>query len=342
MTIVGNKQDSEVIQRPACDAGRIYANDPSVYEQIVQPWQLFCSPIDRGSFSYDICYLKTPAMTLYRERFDLSCHLRGLSPPNTFTFSVPVRLGSRTTYWKSPLEVSGFPAMLPGGLDVVVDSGQIQLVILLNPLLLIEHLSQEQVLMFKRAAKNHLLPSRQEDVTRLGAWILGLIREAQLHPQMLLQANAVKSMEQDMLRLLAQAIHIPLRKNSSPVPSKRRKGLERALSYLREVDPSAITVPELARASGVSLRTLEYGFLDVFNLSPVDFMRRQRFHAARFKCMNAEPGSTTVANIAHESGFYHLGRFSAHYKKLFGEQPSATLQVRYSNLPKSVFQNFHA
>lgn len=74
------------------------------------------------------------------------------------------------------------------------------------------------------------------------------------------------------------------------------------------------------------MRTLEYGFRDIFDLAPADFLRMQRFHAARRKLMKAVSGSTTVANIAYETGFYHLGRFSGCYQELFHELPSRTLQ----------------
>lgn len=329
-------------QSSLCDAGRIDANDPSVYEQIVQPWQLFCSPVERGSFFYDICYLKTPAITLYREHFGLQSRLRGLSPSNSFVFSIPLQLGSRTAFWKSPLQASGFPAMLPGGLDVMVDSQQVQLVILLNPALLVEHLSEEQVTKLRLAAKCHFLPANQEDVIRLGRWMLGLLRYAHLHPEMLQQENAVKSIEQDMLHLLAHAVQIPLMKNSTLCPSKRRKGLDHALNHLRQAEAADITISELVKKSGVSLRTLEYSFRDHFDLSPLEFLRRQRLHSARQKLVKANYGSTTVADIAHETGFYHLGRFSAYYKCIFGQPPLVTLKSKYTNPPDSPLQNYFA
>ena len=309
-------------------AGEVTACDPTLYEQMVQPWELLNTPLERGGFGYRMRYLKTTAVTIYSERFDLCCRVRGLSPAETFTFCVPVNLGSRSSYWNSPLQPSGFPAMLPGALDAVIDPGQIQILILLNPSLLHDHLAAEVVTQLQLAADNHLLPAAQVDVMRLGRWLLELIEEANQHPQMLQNSAAVRSMEQDLLQYLAAAVQLPLKKRSLPAISKRRRGVELALDYLRDTGCIGMTAPQLREASGVSMRTLEYGFRDTFDLSPADFLRKQRFHTARRRLMNAESGSTSVAEIAYETGFYHLGRFSGCYQKLFHELPSRTLQRR--------------
>jgi hypothetical protein len=79
--------------------GNIGADDPGLYEQIVQPWDLASTPVTRGAFGYRIRYLKTPTITLCQEQFDPGCQLRGLSPPNVLVFSIPVWLGPRSTYW---------------------------------------------------------------------------------------------------------------------------------------------------------------------------------------------------------------------------------------------------
>jgi AraC family ethanolamine operon transcriptional activator len=44
------------------------------------------------------------------------------------------------------------------------------------------------------------------------------------------------------------------------------------------------------------------------------------------RALRAADAATTVTEAAMRFGFFHLGRFSAQYHRLFGERPSDTLQ----------------
>jgi AraC-like DNA-binding protein len=55
------------------------------------------------------------------------------------------------------------------------------------------------------------------------------------------------------------------------------------------------------------------------------FLRERRFEAARAALEAATPERETVTDIALRHGFSHLGRFSAEYRRRFGERPSETL-----------------
>jgi len=83
----------------------------------------------------------------------------------------------------------------------------------------------------------------------------------------------------------------------------------------------------------VSERTLRYAFRDELNLSPLDFLRRLRLHAARRELMDAEGALPRVTDVANRQGFLELGRFAADYRRLFGEVPSTTLAHRRAVAP---------
>jgi AraC-like DNA-binding protein len=82
---------------------------------------------------------------------------------------------------------------------------------------------------------------------------------------------------------------------------------------------------ELSRQTGVSERTLRAAFHDVLGLSPKQYAIGQRLHAAHEALCAADPGTTTVTDIATEYGFFELGRFAGRYRHTFGEAPSQTL-----------------
>ena len=81
---------------------------------------------------------------------------------------------------------------------------------------------------------------------------------------------------------------------------------------------------ELARAQGVSLRTLQDGFRDRFGRPPSSFLRDARLDKAhRMLTGNAR---LAVTDAALSSGFTHLGRFARDYRLRYGYSPSATQQ----------------
>jgi AraC family ethanolamine operon transcriptional activator len=310
--------------------GEVAACDPSLYELLVRPWELINTPLERGEFGYRMRYLKTPAITVYQEQFDLGCRILGLSPQGIFVFSVPVRLGTCSTYWKAPLSQSGFPMMLPSELDVEFGRGHLHLIVLIDLALLNSHLPAELYDTLQHAATTHLLRANSTAVERFGNWLLALLEETNCRPYVLQYPAALRSIEEDLLGRLvdvALALSAPPRATS---PSRRRRGFFRALEFLREADRASVTIPELSEVAGVSTRTLEHAFREAFDLSPLGFLRLRRFHAARCELLVADSHRTTVTEIAYKAGFYHLARFAVNYRRLFGEPPSETLKKQYT------------
>lgn len=87
----------------------------------------------------------------------------------------------------------------------------------------------------------------------------------------------------------------------------------------------ALTVPDIAEAVGVSVRSLQEGFRRDLGSSPTACLRERRLAAARAALLAADPRTGKVSDIASSHGFLHLGRFSVDYRRAFGESPSTTL-----------------
>lgn len=81
---------------------------------------------------------------------------------------------------------------------------------------------------------------------------------------------------------------------------------------------------DLARALGVSTRTLQIATRAVHGLSLHQYLRLKRMWAVRRQLL-AAPSGLTVKAAAMAHGFWHMGDFSNAYRKLFGESPSVTL-----------------
>jgi transcriptional regulator GlxA family with amidase domain len=86
-----------------------------------------------------------------------------------------------------------------------------------------------------------------------------------------------------------------------------------------------VQVSELARAAGVTLRTLERAVHAVHATTPLEFLRALRLSEARQTLSTGGP-ATTVTEVATRFGFRELGRFAGEYRDRFGESPSDTLR----------------
>ncbi|WMY78600.1 AraC family transcriptional regulator [Citricoccus sp. I39-566] len=97
-----------------------------------------------------------------------------------------------------------------------------------------------------------------------------------------------------------------------------------ALDYLRANARQRLSVAEIALAAGVSVRTLQAGFRDHLDTTPVAMLRRIRLEGAQRDLLSGRPG-TTVAAVARSWGFHHPGRFAIHFAQAFGRSPSEVL-----------------
>jgi transcriptional regulator GlxA family with amidase domain len=83
---------------------------------------------------------------------------------------------------------------------------------------------------------------------------------------------------------------------------------------------------ELCGLIGVSERTLRSCCAEFLGISPSCYVLLRRLQQARFALREADPATTSVAEIARACGFTQFGRFAWVYQTAFGETPSTTLR----------------
>jgi transcriptional regulator GlxA family with amidase domain len=103
--------------------------------------------------------------------------------------------------------------------------------------------------------------------------------------------------------------------------------VRRAVDFVHANAHLPIGTTEIAAAAGLSARGLQQSFRRHLDQTPGDLLRTVRLENAHDELVRAEPGSTTVAEVARSWGFGHLGRFSASYRERFGVLPSDTLRA---------------
>ncbi|QBK06521.1 AraC family transcriptional regulator [Hylemonella gracilis] len=110
----------------------------------------------------------------------------------------------------------------------------------------------------------------------------------------------------------------------------------RAERYMEEHAGSALRLVDIATAAGTPTRTLLEAFKRFRATSPMQHLqalRLERAHAL-LRAGASEPRNgaaqetTSVATIAFDCGFTHLGRFAQAYRRRYGVPPSVTLTAR--------------
>ncbi|OZI51305.1 AraC family transcriptional regulator [Bordetella genomosp. 4] len=107
-----------------------------------------------------------------------------------------------------------------------------------------------------------------------------------------------------------------------PLPAHVRK----ARDYIEQRADEVIPLSALASHCGVSVRTLQNGFMRFLGQNPSDYMRNQRLVRVHAALQAAGPG-TSVTDILVSHGVMSFGHFANHYRKRYGCLPSETLRT---------------
>jgi AraC-like DNA-binding protein len=117
----------------------------------------------------------------------------------------------------------------------------------------------------------------------------------------------------------------------SKPPAQSGQGLapacvRRAEAFIHAHADQPLRLADIAQAGDVPARTLLSAFQKFRECSPMQYLREVRLELAHQRLR--QPGSdATVASVALDCGFVHLGRFAQAYRARFGQSPSAVRQA---------------
>lgn len=104
--------------------------------------------------------------------------------------------------------------------------------------------------------------------------------------------------------------------------------VKRAEAYIEAHFAEPLSLAEIAAQAGVSARSLQSGFQNFRNITPMGFLRAVRLQRAHEALLTADPAVVTVTQVALACGFAHLGEFGTTYRRVFGMTPSQTLHKK--------------
>lgn len=129
-----------------------------------------------------------------------------------------------------------------------------------------------------------------------------------------------------MVMILESVPHNYSERLQKPASPAMPRNLKKAIEYMVANISHSLTIADIAREAGTSVRALQAAFQQFKNTTPLSYLRRIRLEGVR-KSLCDEANTLSIAQIARAWGFTHLGRFSAIYCEAFGETPSETARL---------------
>jgi AraC-like DNA-binding protein len=149
---------------------------------------------------------------------------------------------------------------------------------------------------------------------------------AKTAPDILAQPEVARAFEQQLVHAMVLCIGGREAAETGSAHHRHAVIMRRLEEVLEANADRTLYVAELCAATGASDRTLRVCCQEYLGMSPMRYLWLRRMHLARRALRIADPGMTTVTEIATSYGFWELGRFSVAYRSLFGEAPSAVLR----------------
>lgn len=304
-------------------AGRIEVGDVDEANYFAAPWDVILRQMSSGRFRGWTDYVTINGILIYREHWSHRVMAAGATPTGYFVFGGPaspgidiswcgVELASENlAYGRSSTEVD---FVLPDHTDHVV--------LLVPDDLLRSYLGEESADAVLR--DDHLQRCDPGVGQHLLSLIGRLVERYRHHGELLADARIRKAVEWQLLGSLMEVLFGGRPSATSLSPRKRFLAYRRALR-LAEGLCRPLSVPELAKAAGVSQRVLELGFREELGISPRRYLLWSRMNALQRDLRSAGAKPSSVTEIASRWGFEEMGRTAAYYKELFGELPSETL-----------------
>lgn len=104
------------------------------------------------------------------------------------------------------------------------------------------------------------------------------------------------------------------------------KNAKIARDYIIENIHHSISIGDITKVCDLPKRTLQHQFQQFFGISPMELLKKERLKRI-YSEISSGHNNSSLSEIASKWGFTHLGRFSQHFRKEFGESPSKV----YSN-----------
>jgi AraC family transcriptional regulator, ethanolamine operon transcriptional activator len=129
--------------------------------------------------------------------------------------------------------------------------------------------------------------------------------------------------EEDVLACLFSIIGDDEKYDDRSPLSRRALSVRRAIAYFEDHAHDNPSIGQMCREVGFSWRTVDRSFREQFGIGPKAYLNRYRLQKVRSALVQSQI-EQSIADMANEWGFWHMGQFARDYFSMFGELPSTT------------------
>ncbi len=308
------------------------AEAADVTGQLLGPVAISLAPGSASSFQCTLNAIQCLDVTLAYLDFVVPVDLTVWAAADCFTIHMTTSGQGRVQIWGTGHELSAFTALVvcPGtAYRLHMDQDSPQMIVRIERATVERELSRMLGRSLREAIRFEPIGDLTTGVAARWTGALNILSAEVLAPDSLIQqgigAGALEELIVSTLLYIQPSNYSPLL-----VGEPRRSGraaVRRSVEYIEEHLAEAITLSDLSVHSRMSPRSIQAGFRQDLDTTPVAFIRDRRLDQVRRALASAMPEdglSVTVA--AQRWGFHHLGNFSAQYRHRFGESPSETLR----------------
>gem|GEM_PF-685178 len=153
---------------------------------------------------------------------------------------------------------------------------------------------------------------------------LGKAVGAGMHDKSIRSEKSMALLGESILRLIflnfPHGLNNRLRRHQMDATSRQ---IMKAVDFMHANMHQPLTLSDVAEATGVSMRSLQYGFRRFRNNTPLAYLREIRLEAAHSE-LSSPLNRLSIKDVALKWGFTHMGHFAARYRAAYGETPSET------------------
>jgi len=302
-------------------------DDVHRHASAITGWQQTYDQLSHGAPSTVLQHMDGQGFQIFHETLDKRVVQQGVAPIGRLCLAMPMSR-SQPVLFQGACATADSVSLLQGGQEFSVQAAQgMELLAMTVASDRFEQLTERAFIdsRLRALGRSVNLDVAQNTLAAIRQRLLALVGAAQANPRFP-ENVAQDTVLQSMLDLLEQGHEQPCARTGNYRVSAYLVRQSQALAMADSETP--ITVLDICEQLRVSRRTLQRSFVSVTGMRPVDYLRSVRLNAVRRRLQATRASDCTVAHIASDFGFSHLGHFGVAYKALFGEQPSRTARVR--------------